>query len=147
VFDETHHGLEEAPGVAFLLRKHRLGWLLLNLMALGLLFVWRSACTLAPPAPATEAAETAVGKDSAAGLANLLRRHVPVKGLLAACAAEWKRTAGPLRGDRAVVANRVAAMAEAGLRTGGEAEGVVETYNRIGRMLKSENSGRKTEDR
>jgi hypothetical protein len=93
LFEEAHLGVVSTDGVASLLRKYRLHGLLGSLLAVAGLFVWKNSRSLVPP-HADEAAAGAVvlGKASAAGFVNLLRRGIPAPDILAACVAEWKKS-------------------------------------------------------
>lgn len=93
IFDETHLGLEESPGVATLMRKYGLFWLIAGLLLLAALYVWQNAFSLVPPYDAADLRrETAAesGRDSLSGLVTLLRRNLSAPALLDACLAEWK---------------------------------------------------------
>lgn len=93
VFDETHLGVEERPGIAALARRYRLHGFVGGLLLLAALAVWRAASGFLPPLPeAAPGAGTVAGRDATAGLANLLRRGIPPSRVLAACAEEWKRS-------------------------------------------------------
>lgn len=94
LFDETHLGIEETPGVATLARRYRLHGLAFGLIALAGLFVWRTVPSFLPRAadPNSDGAELA-GRESAAGFVNLLRRGLQPAEIFDACAAEWRKTA------------------------------------------------------
>jgi len=93
LFDETHLGVIEQPGVAELVRRYRLDGLVIALVLLAGLFVWKNTVRFVPPRAEEEAGNDAVaGKDSAAGFANLLRRSISSSEILSVCLAEWKRT-------------------------------------------------------
>jgi len=51
VFDETHLGVAENPGMAALARKYRLHGVAAVLLLLAVLHVWGSAASLLPPPP------------------------------------------------------------------------------------------------
>lgn len=94
VFDETHLGVENQPGVATLARRYRLHGLFGALCVLALLFVWKNATSLVP-AHDEESGEIGghvTGKDSASGFVNLLRRSIPAPELLSVCFAEWRKS-------------------------------------------------------
>lgn len=114
-FDETHLGVADSPGIAALARKYRLHGLLAGLMALAGLFIWQSAARFVPPYHDPETADDLVsGKDSAAGLANLLRRGIAPGKLLTACFAEWKKSLTHGRHDLRARSERMeAALREA----------------------------------
>jgi hypothetical protein len=107
IFDETHFGIQESPGVAALGRKYRLQGLFAGLLVLAALFIWKNATSLVPPGEGRpERSEAArAGRDSLAGLAGLLRRTIPPDGILAACVAEWKKASRNSAGDAVLVAS------------------------------------------
>lgn len=95
VFDESHLGIVEQPGVAGLGRRYGLQGLAAGLLLLALLFVWMNGASLVPPAKGAAAGEPErVGRDSATGMVNLLRRSVPRSSLISVCIAEWKKGRG-----------------------------------------------------
>ena len=97
LFDETHLGIQEEPGVAALARKYRLHGVAGVLGLLALLFIWRNATSLLPPlnlqTPGPWAGEVA-GHDSASGFVNLLRRSVRPSQLLQTCHEQWRSACG-----------------------------------------------------
>jgi hypothetical protein len=96
VFDETHLGSEEHPGVMTLARKYRLHGLLLGGLVLAGLFVWKNSLSFIPPYEERMGrdGELITGKDSAAGFINLLRRSISESELLGICLEEWKKSGG-----------------------------------------------------
>ena len=109
VFEETHLGSELSPGIMTLARRYRLHGLGAGLLLLAGLFVWRGATSLVPRAEeiAPDDGEIVIGKDSAAGFVNLLRRAVPPADLIPLCLAEWRKT---VPRDRPDLARKAAAM-------------------------------------
>jgi hypothetical protein len=91
VFDESHLGVQDTGSVLGLVHKYRLDGLLWGLLAVALIFVWSHAVGFPPPAPATGRAPTA-GNDSRLGLAQLLRRQIPLSRVINVCFSEWQRT-------------------------------------------------------
>ncbi|MCI0602634.1 hypothetical protein L0156_06435 [bacterium] len=92
IFDEYHHGIASDSGVMYLARKYDLEWFLSAFVLLALLFIWKSAAPLV--APEQESVMTPQsGKESIAGLTNLLRRNVPVQQLLSVSFSEWQKSA------------------------------------------------------
>ena len=71
VFDESHLGISEHPGVVTLARRYRLQGALGALGLLAALFVWRNVVSLVPPSPgATDgdvSAAAVLGRDGATG--------------------------------------------------------------------------------
>ena len=91
VFDETHLGVQERPGVMSLARRYRLHGVVAALAIVAILFVWRNILTLVPRRAIAHTAPFA-GRESAAGFLNLLRRSVPRSRLFEVCYEEWSKT-------------------------------------------------------
>jgi hypothetical protein len=92
VFDETHLGVREEPGVATLARKYRLGGLFFALLVLAGLFIWRNSVSFMPPYEeqlARERGDQVEGKDSAGGFINLLKRNIAPVDLMKVCLEQW----------------------------------------------------------
>jgi len=137
VFDEYHHGVLTNPGVATLIRKYRLQWLVLGLFVLAGLFVWQSAAPLVPPYQDQPGgiSSAARGKDSASGLTNLLRRNIPYNQILFVCFEQWKKSAG----NRAISNHkleRINSMIDTQRNLSVRQRKPLETYNAITRILK-----------
>jgi len=95
VFDETHLGVSESPGVATLARKYHLHGVAAGLLLLAALFVWKNNSSLIPRGRAEEnpgAPEVVFGRDSAGGFLNLLRRNIRKRDLLGVCLTEWRQS-------------------------------------------------------
>ena len=100
VFEETHLGTSENPGVATLARKYRLQPLFAALILLALLFIWKNAASFMPPCEeqlARERGEIVEGRDSAGAFVNLLRRNIPPASLLRVCLEQWNAALASLR--------------------------------------------------
>ncbi len=115
IFDETHLGIAEQPGMMTLARRYHLQGALAALGLLAVLFIWRNVVSLVPPPvpsndPAAPAA-TVTGRDAAAGFLNLLRRGVSPRDLTAVCLAQWQHTPGPRPPDAATI-ERLRVLAE-----------------------------------
>ena len=98
VFDETHFGIFEHPGVLSLVKKYRFHWFIFAVAILALLFIWKNSVYFVPPpqkSPAQPGEDFISDRDAAQGLISLLRRNIPVSQLLQACAREWERTMSP----------------------------------------------------
>ncbi len=93
VFEETHLGTSEEPGVASLIRKYNLTGVFLAMLAVFGLFIWRNASPLVPSTDDDPLAVLTAGRDSHSGLVNLVRRAVPPESLVDFCWGEWKRSA------------------------------------------------------
>jgi hypothetical protein len=95
IFEESHLGVQEAPGVATLVRRYRLHGLLAGVLLLAGLFVWKNAASFIPPDEeqrARDRGDLIAGKESAAGFVNLLRRNIPGRDLLGICLQEWRKS-------------------------------------------------------
>jgi hypothetical protein len=100
MFDETHLGIAEERGAAYLARKHGLHGLLAGLLLLFILAIWKNATSLVPPLPdvAGQRGEVLLGRESAAGMVNLLRRSIVPSRLMALCWQEWQKASPRGRG-------------------------------------------------
>lgn len=94
VFDETHLGVRENPGIAALIRKYNLHGAVFTLLVLAALYIWKNAQPLVPPYPDDLPVDAGryYGKDSASGFANLMRRSVPPRELVRTCVNEWQKS-------------------------------------------------------
>ena len=132
LFDEVHLGTEEQEGVMTLARHFRLEGYLYGMLIVAALFLWRNSVPLIPPAAAPEgpAGGGAVsGKDSRAGLVNLLRRNIAPGDLLRACFTEWQRAHPPR--DSTVIAKAAAMEAALGSSENGGQGGLVTAYHQL----------------
>jgi hypothetical protein len=94
IFDETHLGVREEPGLATLLRRYRLHGLTVALLFLALLLIWKNADRFIPPIDTQSNARAAAvaGRSSAFGFVNLLRRNIARNELIGVCIDQWKRS-------------------------------------------------------
>jgi hypothetical protein len=97
LFEESHHGVVERPGVAALVGRYHLRGALAILALLFALWVWWAAAPLVPAEGAGAGAASRAGREASAGLLSLLRRGVPAKRLMAACVEEWRKAFAPSR--------------------------------------------------
>jgi hypothetical protein len=138
LFDETHLGVLETPGVATLVRNYRLHGFVIGLVLLAGLFVWKNTASFVPAydEDITETRNDAVaGRDSAAGFVNLLRRSISSADVLAVCFTEWKKARAHGRADLSARTERMAAaIAEEEAKPDREKD-PVESYRRIARIL------------
>jgi hypothetical protein len=92
IFDETHLGTQENPGIMTLARRYRLHGFFLGGVLLFGLFVWQSSSSLVPARDGLEPGVRAVaGQGAVAGLVSLLRRGVSRSRLLQTCFDQWVR--------------------------------------------------------
>ena len=131
-----------------LIRKYRLGGVVIGLVVLAGLFVWKNGFSFVPAyteEPTDATTEAVAGRDSAVGLVNLLRRSIAPPELLSVCFAEWNKSRARGRADLDAKTERAAAMmAEEQLRPARERD-AVENYRRISTVL-SEGSRFKVPD-
>lgn len=104
VFDEEHLGVRNDPGIASLARKYRLHGVVAGVLLIALLFVWKNASRFIPPyRDEARDGDVVLGKESAAGFINLLRRSIKPADILPLCLAEWRKSAPHRSADRARV--------------------------------------------
>lgn len=98
IFDEAHLGVVAEPGVASLMRRYRLHGLIFGLLLVAGLFIWKNSLSLVPPPEKSQVEEGPVilGRDSAAGFVNLLRRGISPSELINVSFAEWKKSSARL---------------------------------------------------
>lgn len=137
IFNETHLGIIEEPGVATLLRRYRLHGFFAALLALAALFIWRNSASFppAPPAPARNPAdaEAVRGREAAAGFVSLLRRNLPVAALAETCFAEWRRACARSTTPARLQAVEAAFATEGAQSTTGR--GVTALYRKLALLL------------
>lgn len=133
VFDETHLGLVEEPGVAYLIRKYRLYGALGAIFAVAALAAWRRCSSLVPPREESATREI-VGRDSARGFVSLLRRNIPERELIRACLAEWKKTFAPE--EKSSASGRLQAVEEAEKKLKGKSVSITEAYRALSEAAK-----------
>jgi len=94
VFDESHLGVFESPGIISLVAKYRLAPFLAGLVLLAGLYFWKNAIPLVPSAGSGRSGDSGIrtNQDAISGLVNLLRRNIPPSGLLDVCFREWTKS-------------------------------------------------------
>ena len=121
IFDETHLGIAEQPGMMTLARRYGLQGGLAALALLAVLFIWRNVVSLVPPpvplaGQASTNAGSIAGRDAAAGFLNLLRRGVAPRELIVVCLEQWQHMPGGRTPDTATIEHLRALAAEEGAR-------------------------------
>ena len=145
VFDEFHLGTREDPGVATLLRKYRLHGVFAVILLLAALFVWNRSSAFIPrrvSGPSPRENDLMIGKESAAGFVNLLRRNISRQNILTVCFAEWKKSCAHGREDLVPKVARMEAIVTAETARPMRARTPVESYQAISRIF-AERSTRK----
>jgi hypothetical protein len=101
LFEETHLGLSERPGIMTLALRYGLQGTLISIIAVLLLFVWKSQYTLVPRRKTNQSARGVQGLSSEQAFLNLLRRTILPKDLLGVCIETWLKTARPTQAQLA----------------------------------------------
>jgi hypothetical protein len=139
IFDEYFHGIALRPGVAALGRRYQLQWMLGFIVIFAGLYVWKNAAFFVPAADKLETLEAAggtfSGKDSSAGLINLLRRNIPRSEVLQVCFSEWKKSAGAAQQSK-VPLQQIDSIVGAVPGKLPDQQKAVEAYNRISELLR-----------
>jgi hypothetical protein len=127
LFDETHLGLSERPGIMTLAQHYGLQGTLLSIVAVLLLFIWKCQYTLVPRTRIAQEGLTVSGCSSDQAFLNLLRRNVSQKELMSICIKTWLKTARPTSAQLARLKEFRADPVEK--------KSVVERYNQITTLL------------
>ena len=139
IFDEYFHGVAANPGVASLARRYRLHGLIAGILILVGLFIWKNSVSFVPAYPDSAGGRdgaAAAGKDSTAGLTNLLRRSIPVKDILAVCWQEWRKSQAAAVVRTKDQMHRMESVYSAELSASLRQRNAAQAYNRIGEILK-----------
>ena len=125
LFEEIHLGLTERPGIMTLALRYGLQGTLISIIAILLLFIWKSQYTLVPRrkpgAPGVQ------GLSSEQAFLNLLRRTILQKDLFSLCIETWLNTARPTPAQLATL-ERFRSRPDRG-------EPIVEKYNQLTTLL------------
>ena len=111
IFDESHLGVSDQPGLTSLVARYRLHGALAAILLVFALFVWRHSCPLVPASAQPSDTMQAGPAESVTSLAALVRRAIPESQLLAVSVQEWKRSA---RVDQETIARAEAIARQAG---------------------------------
>jgi hypothetical protein len=92
LFDESHFGYIENPGIVSLARRYGLESAFFVLFILALSFVWANRYSLVPKSAGRSRESSIVcGQGGETVFVNLLRRSLPAKDLLSTCAELWRK--------------------------------------------------------
>jgi hypothetical protein len=127
LFEETHLGLSERPGIMTLALRYGLQGTLVSIVGILLLFIWRCQYTLLPRKKTDQGTLGVQGYSSEQAFLNLLRRTIPQKELLGVCIETCLKTA---RLTPAQLASLARFRSESN-----DAKPVVERYNRLMTLL------------
>jgi hypothetical protein len=135
VFDESHLGVVQSPGIADLVRRFRFEGVLLAFLVSGLLLAWHGMSSLLPRRDRGGEDERAErGREMTAGLEALLKRSVPRSRLLSQCVAEYEHTLEP-GAPRRKRLERLRDLARHAESSGMTQDEVVHTYRRMRAIL------------
>jgi hypothetical protein len=127
LFDETHLGLTEHPGIMTLANRFGLQGTLFSFVAVLLLFIWKCQYTLLPRAKLDRNCLIVSGNSSDQAFLNLLPRAVPSRDLLKVCISTWLKTARPTVAQLAIL--------EEFRSDTGPVKPILERYNRLTALL------------
>ena len=86
--------MRDSPGIASLARKYRLHCVVAGILLIAALFIWKNAVRFIPAyQDGPGDGDVVVGKQSAEGFINLLRRTIRPAVILPVCLAEWRKSA------------------------------------------------------
>jgi hypothetical protein len=108
IFDETHFGIVDHPGIIGLARRYGLDGAFVAVLGLAVLYLWASRYSLRPVRRVRAGSEPAVlGAGGNEIFSNLLRRTLPTADLCAVCLQIWKQK-GPInQAKQARLENRI----------------------------------------
>src|ERR1700676_2434095 len=127
LFDETHLGLTEHPGIMTLANRFGLQGTLFSFVAVLLLFIWKCQYALIPRAKLDRNSLIVSGNSSDQAFLNLLPRAVPSRDLLKVCISTWLKTARPTPAQLAIL--------EEFRSDTGPVKPILERYNRLTALL------------
>jgi len=134
LFDESHLGVYDKPGIMTLIIKHRLVPFLLALIALAALYLWKSAVPFHLAAGELERQEQEV-RDNFSGLVNLLRRNIAAGELLGTCFQQWLHSfSREMRQSPELARQLEAALADEGAKPAGKRDPVA-AYRKMAGLL------------
>ena len=138
IFDETHFGIRENPGIAALARKYRLHGLFAGILVLGVLFIWKNSFSLVPArnASATDNEDDLlVGKDYVTGLVSLLRKNIASPDILKVCFREWKKSFPQREKEGGEDLKHVQAIIESHEKQTKKQQDLVQDYQKIHKII------------
>ena len=95
-FDETHHGVMENKGIAYLAKHYGMTPIFATLLAISLLWIWRVSCRLVPIDEVVEGRSysTIEGRNQIDGLCSILGSNLSKHDILQACIKHWRSDVG-----------------------------------------------------
>jgi hypothetical protein len=135
IFDETHLGVSESPGIAAVIRRNGLFPFFASLVLLAALAVWRQSAAFLPPSEPFEDVPSDQGRGYSAGLANLFRRNIPRERILATCVEEWERSFSHGREDLAALVPKAKEIVAAYEKRQWNDRSLLQAYREIGDLV------------
>lgn len=138
IFDETHFGIRENPGIAALARKYRLQGLFAGILVLGMLFIWKNSFSLVPARDVSASDnedDHLVGKDYVTGFVSLLRKNIASRDILKACFREWKKSFPQRKKDGGEDLKQIQAIIESHEKRAAKQQDLVQDYQKINKIL------------
>jgi hypothetical protein len=138
IFDESHFGVYESPGISALIRTYRFHWFLFGMAIVAILFIWRNAAPLIPARPdiiVRNGNEFDTQRDFTQGLISLLRRNVSSRQILKVCLAEWKKSYDVSQRIDSESLKKIESMAGTGQSKSQKTPDPVNSYRLISRIL------------
>ena len=135
IFDETHLGIAESPGLAKLIERHGLTPFFISLIVLIALALWRASIPLVPARSSRHPGEISLGRDHLTGLANLLRRNIPRNDVVAACVNEWENSFSHGGRDVSFLISQMSEIVQGDLSRPRRMRSPVDAYRRISRLV------------
>jgi len=135
IFDETHLGIAESPGLAKLIERHGLTPFFISLIVLIALALWRTSIPFVPARSGRDPDEVSLGRDHLTGLANLLRRNIPPNDVVAACVDEWENSFSHGGRNVSTLITRMSEIVQGDLSRPRRMRSPVDAYRRISRLV------------
>ena len=125
--------MQENPGIATLARRYGLHGGVAALLALAGLFIWKSSVSFLPRNRETFVNTPVLGRESAAGFQNLLRRGIAPANLLQTSLDEWHKSSQLDRRATPPRREKIRQIVEA--FNAQQKPNIVDTYRAIARIL------------
>jgi hypothetical protein len=137
IFEESHLGLGDKPGIISLARKYRLFPFVSALLVLSALVIWKNSRNLVPPLKEDEGSlsDDSGGKNELSGFSGLLKRKIPPAEILTACHSEWKEEGGHRKRVRTEMLEEIDWLVAGEKSKKGKEQNPVKTYNAIRAMI------------
>ena len=138
VFNESHLGVYESPGISALIRTYGFHWFLLGMAIVAILFIWRNAVPFIPARQhqlVQDGNEFDPQRDFTQGLISLLRRNISGRQILKVCVNEWRKSYDVRRRIDPESLKRIEALAGNDQSVSPKTRDPVSSYRLISRIL------------